>query len=154
MKLMKSDQRSLLPSFSNIWEDFFRSTIEDFASRGIGASLPAVNIEEKADKFLVHLAVPGMKREDFKIAIDYDSLRNKDVLDISSEKKEKHEEQDQEGAFTRREFSYQNFSRTFEFDKPIKADEVAAKYEDGILTIHLPKREEARVKPVRQIAVQ
>ena len=134
MKLMKSDQRSLLPSFSNIWEDFFRSTIEDFASRGIG--------------------VPGMKREDFKIAIDYDSLRNKDVLAISSEKEEKHEEQDQEGAFTRREFSYQNFSRTFEFDKPIKADELAAKYEDGILTIHLPKREEARVKPVRQIAVQ
>ena len=151
---MKTDQRSLLPTFYNIWEDFFRSTIEDFARRGIGASLPAVNIEEKADQFLMHLAVPGMKREDFKIAIDYDSLRNKDVLAISSEKEEKHEEQDQQGVFTRREFSYQNFSRTFEFDKPIKADAVAAKYKDGILTIHLPKREEARVKPVRQITVQ
>lgn len=154
MTLMRPDQHSLLPSFSNIWEDFFRSTIADFASRGIGVSLPAVNIEEKTDKFLVHLAVPGMKREDFKIAIDSNSLRNKDVLSISSEKEEKHEEKDQAGEFTRREFSYNNFNRTFEFDKPIKAGEVAAKYEDGILTIHLPKREEARMQPIRQIEVQ
>ncbi|MEM7382924.1 MAG: Hsp20/alpha crystallin family protein [Bacteroidota bacterium] len=154
MTFMKPDQRNLLPSFSNIWDDFFRSSIADFASRGVGTSLPAVNIEEKADKFLVHLAAPGMKREDFKIEIDADPLHHKDVLSISAEKEEKHEEKDQAGEFTRREFSYQNFSRTFEFGKPIKADAVAAKYEDGILTIHLPKHEEAQVKPIRQIEVQ
>ena len=148
MSLMKLDQRSLLPSFSNIWEDFFGRDITDFPSQRMSVSLPAVNIEEKPDKFLVCLAVPGMKREDFKIEVDHG------ILSISSEKEEKHEEKDQVGKFTRREFSYQTFKRSFTLPESVKADEVAAKYEDGILTIHLPKREEAQVQPVRQIAVQ
>lgn len=148
MSLMKLDQRSLLPSFSNIWEDFFGRDITDFSSPRMNASLPAVNIEEKPDKFLVHLAVPGMKRENLKIEIDHG------ILSISSEKEEKHAETDQVGKFTRREFSYQTFKRSFTLPESVKTDGIAAKYEDGILTIHLPKREEAQVQPIRQIAVQ
>lgn len=148
MSLMKLDQRSLLPSFSNIWEDFFGRDITDFSSQRMSVSLPAVNIEEKPDKFLVCLAVPGMKREDFKIEVDHG------ILSISSEKEEKHEEKDQVGKFTRREFSYQTFKRSFTLPESVKAAEVTAKYEDGILAIHLPKREEAQVHPVRQIVVK
>ena len=148
MSLMKLDQSSLMPSFSNIWEDFFGRDIADIPSWKMGSSMPAVNIEEKPDKFLICLAVPGMKGEDFKIEVD------NGVLSISSEKDEKHEEQDKAGKFTRREFSYQSFKRSFTLPESVKADQIEARYEDGILAIHLHKREEAKVQPIRQIAVK
>lgn len=148
MSLMKLDQSSWMPSLPNIWEDFFGRDITDIPSWRMGSSIPAVNIEEKSDKFLVCLAVPGMKREDFKIAV------NNGVLSVYSEKEEKHEEQDKAGKFTRREFSYQTFKRSFTLPESIKPDQIEARYEDGILAIHLPKRDEAQVQPIRQIAVK
>lgn len=148
MSLMKLNQSSWMPSLPNIWEDFFGRDITDIPSWRMGSSIPAVNIEEKSDKFLVYLAVPGMKREDFKIAV------NNGVLSVCSEKEEKHEEQDKAGKFTRREFSYQTFKRSFTLPESIKPDQIEAKYEDGILAIHLPKRDEAQVQPIRQIAVK
>ena len=148
MSLMKVEQGSLLPSFSNIWEDFFGRDITDLPSWRTGSNMPAVNIEEKPDKFLVCLAAPGMKRGDFKIEVD------NGVLSVSSEKEEEHEEKDKAGKFTRREFSYQSFKRSFTLPDAVKADQIAAKYEDGILAIHLPKREEAQMQPVRKIEVK
>lgn len=148
MSLMKLDQSSWMPSFSNIWEDFFGRDIADMPSWRMGSSMPAVNIEDQADKFLVYLAVPGMKREDFKIEVD------NGVLSVFSEKEEKHEERDKARKYTRREFSYQSFKRSFTLPESVKADQIEAKYEDGMLVIHLPKRAEAQVQPIRQIAIK
>jgi HSP20 family protein len=143
---MKLDQSNLFPSLSNTWEDFFGRDITNLPSWRTGMSMPAVNIEDKPDKFLVHLAVPGMKRDDFKI-----ELQN-GLLTVSSEKEETHE--DKAENFTRREFSYQSFKRSFTLPESVKADKIDAKYVDGILTINLPKREEAKVQPTRQIEIK
>lgn len=146
MTLMKVDQSNLFPGVSNIWEDFFGRDITDLPSWRTGSSIPAVNIEEHPDKFLVCLAAPGIERDDFKIEVE------QGVLIISSEKKDRHEEKTDK--FTRREFSYQSFKRSFTLPETIKVDQIDAKYENGILTVDLPKVEEAKVKPTRQITIK
>jgi HSP20 family protein len=144
---MKVD-KSLFPSFSNLWEDFLGKDITDPANWKNGCSVPAVNIVEKPDKFVVHLAVPGMDRGDFRIDVD------NGILTVSSEKEEKHEERDKEGKFTRREFCYHSFKRSFTLPESVQPDKIEAKYENGLLEITLPKHETAKVKPVKQIPVK
>ena len=113
-----------------------------------GASIPAVNIEEKSDAFEVAMAVPGMKRDDFKIEVD------NGVLSVASEKEAQQEAQDKEGKYTRREFRYHTFSRSFTLPEAIDAAKIAAQYTDGILAIHLPKKEPAQRQLTRQITVK
>ena len=147
MTLMKVDQ-SLFPKFSDLWEDFLGKDINDLPNWKTGSSVPAVNIVEKPDKFMVHLAIPGMDRNDFKINID------NGVLSVASEKEEEHEEKDKESKYTRREFCYRSFKRSFTLPESVQADKIEAKYENGILEIILPKYETAQVKPVKQIPVK
>ena len=105
--------------------------------------VPAVNIQENEKQFLLELAVPGMKKDDFKI-----DLENQ-VLTISSEIKEKTEET--ENNYTRREFVYNSFSRSFTLPKSIVAEKIKADYKDGILKISLPKNKETKLS--REIKV-
>jgi HSP20 family protein len=107
--------------------------------------LPAVNIKENDNGFDVEMAVPGMKKDDFRV-----NLEN-NVLCISSEKKLENETN--QGNYSRKEFSYQSFSRSFTL--PDSADEgnIKAKYENGILMISIPKKEEAKPKPPRVIDI-
>jgi HSP20 family protein len=146
MTLMKLDKDTLLPSFSNLWEDFFGRDIIDLPSWRTGVSIPAVNIEEKPDQFLISLAVPGFKRQDFKIDV------SNGVLTIASEREE--EQEDKKDTYTRREFSYRSFKRSFTLPEGIRLDQIEAKYEDGILNIHLPKKEESKLAHTRHIAIQ
>jgi len=148
MSLMKVDQHSLLPKFSNFWEDFFGKDIMEMPSWSRGVSTPAVNIEEKDNAFEVAMAVPGMKRSDFKIEVD------NGVLSVSSEKEEIQEEQDKAGKYTRREFRYHTFSRSFTLPEAIDEDKIAAEYKDGILAIHLPKKELSQRQLTKQITVK
>ncbi len=109
-------------------------------------SLPAVNIKETNDDFVIEVAAPGMKKEDF--SINYDNGR----LTISSDKEK--EEEKGEDRYNRREFSYQCFCRSFEVaDNVIDSKKIKAKYEDGVLYITLPKREEIKPKPAKQIDI-
>jgi HSP20 family protein len=95
---------------------------------------------------MIEVAAPGMKRDDFKIELD------NDVLTISSKREDSYEEKD--GNYTRREFSYQSFQRSFSLPQNrVKGDEITAKYVDGVLRITVPKTEDAKVKPAKQIAV-
>jgi len=103
---------------------------------------PAANILEKEDGFGIELMVPGMKKEDFKIDLD------KDILTISAEA-----EQENVSNYTRREFGIGSFSRSFSIPESINTDEIKAEYNDGILKLHLPKKEEARAKPARTIEI-
>lgn len=111
------------------------------------STLPAVNVKENENEFHVEVAAPGMKRDDFKVA--YENGR----LTISSEKKNEVEEKDGE-KITRREFSYQSFQRSFSVPENIvESEKIAAKYQDGILHLSLPKREEVKPKPAKQIKI-
>jgi HSP20 family protein len=139
---------SSIPSLLNDFftDDWFNSSLMNWRSEG--ASLPAVNVKETNDEFMIEVAVPGMKRDDFKVELD------NNVLTISSSKEDSREEKGREGEYTRREFSYQGFQRSFSLpESKVDGGKISAKYSDGILYVTVPKREEAKVKPARQIAV-
>lgn len=134
--------------FPSLWDNFFGRDLRDtpnFSSES--ATLPAVNIKETSEEFNVEVAAPGMSKEDFHIELD-DNL-----LFISSEKKESQERKDKEGNYTRKEFSYQSFQRSFTLPKTVAGEKISAKYVDGVLKITIPKKEEAKQKPARRIEI-
>lgn len=139
--------KSTIPSLSSWVDDLFETGMgTGFLSNfNTGMTLPAVNIKETKDEFYLEIAVPGMKKSDFNIDVD-----NK-ILSISSEKSEEHV--DKEENYTRREFGYSSFQRTFTLPDTVESDHINAKYNDGILIVHLPKREEAKEKPAKRISV-
>jgi len=143
MSLIKRNQDSWLPS---IFEDMFNdSRLADVST--FGSTLPAVNIKETADDFQVEVAVPGMKKEDFNIELD------QNVLTISSEQKSENEETSNDGRYTRKEFNYTSFKRAFTLPETVEQDKIKAVYNNGVLSIKVPKREESKQKSKRMIAV-
>ena len=145
-------RNNLFPAFGNFFDDFFSKDLFDWNNKNFtatGSTLPSVNVKETEAGFDIELAAPGMKKEDFKIELD------KHVLSISSEKKEEHEEKDKNGTFTRREFNYESFSRSFTLPaEVVESDKIEAAYKDGILHIQVPKKEAAKPQPAKSIAVQ
>ncbi len=115
--------------------------------QSFNANVPAVNIKETDTSFGIELAAPGKKKEDFNIEIDHN------VLTISSEEKAEKEEKDTEGKYTRKEFSYSSFRRAFTLPETVNTENINATYENGVLHIALPKREEALPKPKRLIEI-
>lgn len=105
---------------------------------------PAVNIHETTDGYHVELNVPGRNKEDFKVSID------NNLLTIAFEQKEAVENKDYKTL--RREFSFKSFKRSFTLDEKVNADAIQAKYENGILKLYLPKKEEVKVAP-KEIAI-
>lgn len=106
---------------------------------------PMVNVVEDENNFIVQMAAPGLKREDFKISV------HEDIMTISSERTE--ESGENKSNFTRKEFSYSSFKRSFNLPETVDGDNIAANYTDGILSVTLPKKEEAKPKEPKQIAV-
>jgi HSP20 family protein len=138
-----------LPAWANFVNDFFSTDLFDWSSRhysDTNTTIPAVNIKENTEAFVVEMAAPGMVKEDFKIEL------NNDLLTISSEKKNEHETKEGE-TYTRREYSYQSFSRSLTLPKTVDAEKISAKYENGILILSIPKKEEAKPKPIKQILI-
>ncbi|MBO7495348.1 MAG: Hsp20/alpha crystallin family protein [Salinivirgaceae bacterium] len=136
-------------NYPSVFDQLFDTDLFDWNNRNYSdtnTTLPSVNIKENADAFKVEMAVPGFDKKDFKIALDHN------VLTISSEKKVENETKNDEH-FTRREYSYQSFSRSFTLPEAANGDKISAKYDNGILNIEIPKREEAKPKPMRQIAI-
>ncbi|SHF54291.1 HSP20 family protein [Mariniphaga anaerophila] len=140
---------SWLPAFPSWLDNFFEGNLADWNNSnfaGENSTLPAVNVKETENDFQLEVAAPGLKKDDFKI--NYNNGR----LTISSEKEAKHEEKD--GKVNRREFCYQSFQRSFYVpEKAIDADKIEAKYNDGILHVKLPKREELKPKPPKEIKI-
>jgi HSP20 family protein len=135
------------PTWSNWIDNFFNTELPSvFTSNyNTGMTLPQVNIRETADSYWVEMAVPGMKKSDFHIDLD------NQLLSISTEVKQ--EEENKEENYTRREFGYSSFRRTFTLPESVDDSKINASYNDGILSIHLPKKEEARQKPARTIKI-
>jgi len=131
---------------------FFPSLMNDFmgpdwfgGTDKWNTSVPAVNIKDNTESFELELAVPGMKKDDFTVEID------NDVLTISSEMKSENEEK--KDNYTRKEFSYSSFKRAFTLPETVDGAKIDAKYEDGILKLTLPKKQEALPKPKRLISI-
>jgi HSP20 family protein len=142
MNLIK---RNAVP-FPSIIDELFKPDwlggIQNFS-----ATLPAVNIKESDIDFAIELAAPGKSKEDFNIEIDHN------VLTISSDEKIEKEEKENGSKYTRREFSYTSFRRAFTLPETVNSENINATYENGILLVALPKREEALPKPKRLIEI-
>lgn len=135
---------------SSVLDKFFEGNLMDWNNRnfaGINSTLPAVNVLENENEFKIDVAAPGMEKKDFKL--NYENGR----LTISSEKKEEKEEKSGD-SITRQEFSYQSFQRTFTVpESVVNADQISAKYDNGILHVILPKRDEVKPKPAKEIKI-
>ncbi len=134
--------RSMTPNWI---EEFFGN---DFFNNEpvVNASVPSVNVIEDNDNYRIEVAAPGLKKDDFKIELD-----NK-LLKISSERKQEDEQKNGE-KILRREFSYCSFKRVFSLPDTVESERIDAKHENGILTVVIPKREEAKIQPVKQIEI-
>jgi HSP20 family protein len=130
----------------DLLEDIFSTADTNTARRISSSTLPAVNIADNDESFVIEFAVPGLKKEDFKVNLD------NNVLTVSSEREESNEEK--ETNYTRREFNYTAFQRSFTLPDSANGDKISAEYKDGVLKIEIPKKEEAKVKPVREISIQ
>ena len=141
---------SLLNPLPVLFDDFFNRDLFNWGNSNFSypnTTIPAVNIKETAENYEVEVAAPGMTKKDFKVELDGNSLT------ISSEKSNLNEESE-DGHYSRKEFSYQSFLRTFTLQKEVvDIDGIQAKYENGLLHLLIPKKEEAKQKPPRLIQI-
>ena len=137
-------------SFPTVLNDFFKPWNEWFENGGNfwgkSISVPAVNVTENTKDFKVSVAAPGLKKEDFKIDV------NGNMLTISSETGEEKEEKDEK--YTKKEYSYSAFSRSFTLPEGVNKEKIDASYENGILRLVLPKSEESKKISVKHIVVK
>lgn len=141
MNLIKRNSNLILPSLlDEIFKPDWNGGIQNF-----NTTIPAVNIKESEVDFKLELFAPGLKKEDFNIEID------QRTLSISSEKQTEKEENNEK--YSRKEFSFSSFKRTFNLPETVNFDAIDANYESGILHLRLPKREEALPKPKRTIEI-
>lgn len=141
MNTVKKTSSVTFPSLLNeiFKNDFYGGT------QFYGTSLPAVNILANETAFVLELAVPGLKKEDMSISVD------NNVLTIASESKTGAE--DKQGVYSRREFNFASFKRSFTLSDTIDEEGIQAGYEDGILTVTLPKRIEELPKGKKVISI-
>lgn len=142
MTLIKWNSPSRAQERRNLWSPFINNQLndlffdEDFFSREFAGYVPAVNIIENEKKYSIEVSAPGFDKQDFKIEVE------KGVLKISGEHKT--DKKEEESNFTRREFNYGSFSRSFNISESIDEEKIDAKYENGILKLHLPKKEQVK----------
>lgn len=138
-------------TMTNMFDDFFTRDLLNWGlanNSNTNTTIPAVNIKETGEAFEVEMAAPGMRKEDFKVELDGNQLT------IGSEVENKHQANEGE-RYARREYSYQSFQRSFTLPKNVvDIEQIEARYENGVLRLHIPKREEARQKPPRMIEIK
>jgi len=149
MNLIKRNGNRI-PGFQRLFlDDIFGRELFNWENNNFSTTsttLPSVNIKETADNYEVEVAAPGMDKNDFKVTLDGN------LLIISSVKER--EESKEEESFTRKEFSYQSFQRSFELPKNVvDEDKISARYENGLLLLSIPKLEQAKQKPPRLIDI-
>lgn len=144
-------RNNLFPVMNNVFDDFFTRDLWNWGNNSnssTNTTIPAVNIRETNEDFVVEMAAPGMTKNDFKVELDGN------LLTISSEKENQQEVREDE-KYSRREFSYQSFQRSFQLQKDVvDAEKIEARYENGVLHLVIPKKEEAKQKPPRMIEIR
>jgi len=149
--LVKSNRnRSMLPEIPSLLDDILTRDIFDwsFGKLAGNATVPSVNIRETEKSYEVEVAAPGLEKNNFKVELD------NDMLMISAQRETKNEDKDTEGNYTRREFSYESFQRSFQLpENMVEKDKISASYKDGILHITVPKSGEAKTQSSRIIEI-
>lgn len=136
---------------TNFFDDFITKDLFDWSDKNfvaLGSNLPSVNLKESDTKIEVELAVPEMKKEDFKVEID------NDILMISSEKEEENEEIRKKENYIRKEFNYHTFSRTFSLPDSTDENKIEANYKDGILHVVKGKKDNAKKRALKAIPIK
>ena len=149
MTLVKT-KGNLLNPLPMLFDDFFNRDLFNWKNSNFSdtnSTIPAVNIKETGENYEVEVAAPGMNKNDFKVELDGNSLI------IRSEKS--HQKQTEEGEkYFQKEFSYESFQRIFNLQKDVvDIDKIEAKYENGLLKLLIPKKEEVKHKPPRLIQI-
>lgn len=144
MMMIKRNQGDLL-NFNNFIDDIFNNDLDVFSK--MRGNVPAVNILENNESFVIEVAAPGLTKDKFDIDLD------NNVLTISANTEdEKVEESDKN--YTRKEFDFSNFKRVFTLPDSANKEDVSANYNSGVLCITIKKKDEAVVKPKRKIDIQ
>ena len=134
---------SLHNDLNQLFDSFFKTDFPTFSTTN-GNVLPKVNVIESKDDFRLDLAVPGLDRSDITINVE------KGVLQISAKKEFETQENE---TVRRREFGSYTFSRSFKLNDKIDAEAIAATFKNGVLSVTLPKKEEAKEKAPRKIEI-
>ncbi|MCJ7932325.1 MAG: Hsp20/alpha crystallin family protein [Chryseobacterium sp.] len=136
-------------SLPNLFDDFFNRELFNWGNNNYSSTsttVPSVNIKENGEAYEVQVAAPGMEKNDFEVKLDGN------LLTISSKKQDSSETTEEN--FTRREFSYQSFQRSFELPRDVvDQDNINAKYENGLLMLTIPKKEAVKQRPPRLIEI-
>ena len=125
---------ALLPGFNDVFESIFNDT---FFNDRMVARVPAVNIAETEENYHVELAAPGLQKQDFKISLD------RNVLNVSVEQQAENTAAGKR--YSKREFSYSSFVRSFTLPEGADPNRIDAAYTDGVLNITIAKKEEAKM---------
>jgi HSP20 family protein len=133
------------PMMPTVFGNFFNDILNVDSTREVYNHVPAVNISEHANDFSIEVAAPGLSREDFSVKVD------NGIITISASKKE--EKKDENSKYARKEFSYSSFKRSFSLPEQVDTERIEAMHKDGVLTLTLPKKEEAKPKAAKEIKV-
>lgn len=148
MSLIKRNEHPF-QGLPKLFEDFFGRELWDWRKDNFSdtnTTIPSVNIRETENNYQLQLAAPGMEKADFNIKLEDNRLI------ISSARQQ--EQETKEAHYTRKEFSYQSFQRSFTLpEHTVDADKIKARYENGLLTVDIPKKETSRQKASRQIEI-
>jgi len=128
----------------DVFDDFFNT---DYMPRA-NATAPAINVIENEKNYIVELAAPGLKKEDFNVNINDDGN-----LSIKMEQKRENKEENKKAHYLRREFSYSKYEQTLLLPDDVDKEAISAKVNDGVLVVELPKLEQKQTKVQRQIEI-
>jgi HSP20 family protein len=147
MTLVRMNNRGFIPGrrFQHGIDDMFNWFANELPGYGESNHIPSANILESDEDFKLEVMVPGMKKKDIQIQVE------NGILEISHD--ELPEEQDEGWRLLNRGFQVKGFSRKFKLSDRLAAEKINAKYDNGILSIVIPKKEEAKAKPMRKITV-
>ena len=146
MTLVKVNQKPFEKTLNSLFEDIFQGFPSGFAGNDWNSQgfIPA-NIRETREGYHLDIVAPGLDKSDFRVNID------KNILTVSAERKQEGKKEDEK--FIRREYGFRSFSRSFTLDETIDAARIQAKYENGVLALELPRKEELKLMP-KEIAIQ
>lgn len=137
-------------SFTSLFEDFFNRSLSDFIGADLTVNQPSVNIIEENDRFKIELAAPGLEKNDFNLKLE------NGFLTISAKKEESKEDKDEKDGrkYTRREFNYNYFSRSFQMPETADFNKISATYNNGVLMVDIMKKEEAKASEPKFIEIK
>jgi HSP20 family protein len=135
----------MMPSFSSLIDPFRGRDLSEFFGSEFQGTVPAVNVREDKNNFILEVAAPGMSKENFDLKLE------NNVLTISGKKEESKEQKEEK--WNRREFYYSSFQRSFYLPEVVDSEHIEAHYKDGLLMVTVPKKEEAKEKAVKTISI-